>query len=614
MTTSDNGNSGSGGALTDSAPITINVTAVNDAPVPSSTLLNTDPWGAALPASYSSFVSGGTFSAYPSDGTYTMPSGTTVTLTGGGIYGLYSYGQLTNAMWIGAPALGSVNTETFTFSKAISKFTVQFNASNPGDIVRIKVNGAYYALSASEVSGATINTDSTSTYLTETNPDALDLITVSSVAGTAGITSFSVQCEGGGNGDLFLVTAYENSTIQQPSATASATANQVVGSNFSDADNNAFNGVVITNAGTTTEVSTYGNFQYSKDNGSTWINLAAGLTDSTAVYLAKTDLIRFMPISTNTSTFKQDLVMRLVDSTATGLISGSTVDVSGALHGGSTAYSANTVTIHDNTPPVVIDLNQDGIISYGQVIMDVNGDGVLDVTRWAGVQDGVLVWDKYADGIVHDNSQYAFNQYGAVNSTDLQGLAVGFDSNHDSVLDASDAKFAEFAVWQDANQNGVSDAGEVRSLADVGITSITLSSDGVVRHPVDGVSEAGHTTATMVDGSSVLVADAGFSFSSLAYKVDGDRLSLSGENMNLDLSSLLAVHKDVTSIDLSGSGANSVKLTLNDVMDVAESSGLHQLTLIGDADDSVTLNITCFHWAHCNPVHIRSIQFDTQVQ
>jgi hypothetical protein len=91
-------------------------------------------------------------------------------------------------------------------------------------------------------------------------------------------------------------------------------------------------------------------------------------------------------------------------------------------------------------------------------------------------------------------------------------LAAQFDSNLDGVLDAKDAQFGEFAVWQDADQDGVSDAGEVKHLTDLGITSIKLASDAVVRAPATGVTEAGHTTATAVDGSAVLVADAVFDY------------------------------------------------------------------------------------------------------
>jgi hypothetical protein len=100
----------------------------------------------------------------------------------------------------------------------------------------------------------------------------------------------------------------------------------------------------------------------------------------------------------------------------------------------------------------------------------------------------------------------------ARSATDLEGLADAFDSNRDGVFDAQDAQFAEFKVWQDANQNGVSDEGEVRSLADWGLTSIQLVSDGVQRTPADGVVEAGRSTATATDGTSVLVADAAFEY------------------------------------------------------------------------------------------------------
>jgi uncharacterized protein YcbX len=123
----------------------------------------------------------------------------------------------------------------------------------------------------------------------------------------------------------------------------------------------------------------------------------------------------------------------------------------------------------------------------------------------------VLVRDKYHDGQVHDHTQFAFAQYDTPSAaqgktaTDLSGLAQAFDSNHDGVFDAQDAQFADFKVWQDANQNGVSDAGEVKTLAELGLASFSLSSDGVARTPVAGVHEAGHTTATATDGTQVLI-------------------------------------------------------------------------------------------------------------
>jgi hypothetical protein len=67
--------------------------------------------------------------------------------------------------------------------------------------------------------------------------------------------------------------------------------------------------------------------------------------------------------------------------------------------------------------------------------------------------------------------------------TDLSGLVKALDTNLDGLLNAQDAQFTEFMVWQDANQNGVSDAVQVRSLADWSITEINLASDGVQHTP-----------------------------------------------------------------------------------------------------------------------------------
>ena len=190
--------------------------------------------------------------------------------------------------------------------------------------------------------------------------------------------------------------------------------------------------------------------------------------------------------------------------------------------------------------PIVVDLNHDGSFNYGNVVMDVNGDGLLDATRWVGGQDGVLVWDKYHDGLVHDNSQYAFAQYDNMSAaqgktaTDLSGLAAAFDTNHDGVFDVQDAQFADFNVWQDANQDGVSDAGEVKTLAELGLSSFQLSSDGVARTPEVGVHEAGRTSASATDGSQVLVADVGFDFGTLA------KLDLSAD----PVANTLALHLD----------------------------------------------------------------------
>jgi hypothetical protein len=346
-----------------------------------------------------------------------------------------------------------------------------------------------------------------------------------------------------------------------------------------------------------------GTLWYSTNNGSNWTEVTATISTSNALLLKSDTRIFFKPTTGSTNTQEIGHALKFVAWDQTTGTEGSYVDISAAnATGGTTAFSllsglgSNEAWLKQVVTPVVIDVNRDGVLSYNQVVMDVDGDGHLDQTAWAGAQDGVLVWDKLGDAKVHDNSQYAFSQYGAAGSTDLQGLAAGFDTNHDGVFNAADANFGEFKVWQDTNQNGVSDAGEMHSLADAGIASINLISDGVVRTPVDGVTEAGRTTATATDGSRVLMSDAGFAFSALAYSVDtvaglGAHIDLLGSNMHLDLSSIVALHSNVAAVDLTGTGANSLKLNLSDVLGTAATNGVHTLTLTGDANDTVDLNM-----------------------
>jgi hypothetical protein len=225
------------------------------------------------------------------------------------------------------------------------------------------------------------------------------------------------------------------------------------------------------------------------------------------------------------------------------------------------------------TAPLVLDLNRDGVLGYGHVAMDVTGDGTPEWTAWAGPNEGVLVWDKLGDSVVHDNSQYAFAQYGG--ATDLQGLAARFDTHQDGVFDAQDAMFGQFKVWQDANQNGVSDQGEMKSLADWGITAIHLTSDGVVRTPADGVVAFGQTTATQTDGSAMAMADVAFEFDSLATVVQ----QASG-NQRVDLSQ--------------DPQANTLKIQLSDVL----AADQHTLVIKADTHDVVQLDTTAWTQTH----------------
>ncbi|QUL37989.1 DUF5801 repeats-in-toxin domain-containing protein [Erythrobacter sp. JK5] len=161
--------------------------------------------------------------------------------------------------------------------------------------------------------------------------------------------------------------------------------------------------------------------------------------------------------------------------------------------------------------PVVLDLDGDGVEFVGidaGITFDYGGDGFAETTAWVGADDAILAFDANGDGIVTDASEFVF---GGKGQTDLEAVAARFDENADGVLDAADSEFAKFGIWQDANQNGVADAGEFISLSEAGIVSISLVSNQAGGEAAGGdVIIFGNATFTFADGTTGIVADAGF--------------------------------------------------------------------------------------------------------
>jgi Ca2+-binding RTX toxin-like protein len=132
--------------------------------------------------------------------------------------------------------------------------------------------------------------------------------------------------------------------------------------------------------------------------------------------------------------------------------------------------------------PVILDLDGNGVSlvdrTQSTTRFDWNGDGVADNTGWTGQGDAFLALDRNYDGRIDSAAELSFANDKPGAKSDLDGLSA-FDSNGDGKLSADDSTFGDFRVWQDANANGVSDAGEVKSLADAGIAAIDLAGSAV---------------------------------------------------------------------------------------------------------------------------------------
>ncbi len=198
------------------------------------------------------------------------------------------------------------------------------------------------------------------------------------------------------------------------------------------------------------------------------------------------------------------------------------------------------------TPPVVLDLDGDGVetlnLSDSSVLFDYDGDGTLEHTAWVGADDGLLAIDLNGDGKVNDGSEIVFSQYADGAETDLEGLAMAFDTNQDGQLTAADEQFDKFGVWQDADSDGVTDEGEFTSLTDLGIESINLTNDGNQSVSEDGsVTTFGYSQFTNADGSTGLVGDVAFANytqdqidDTIADGLDGDNSSQDAQTYVID--------------------------------------------------------------------------------
>ena len=160
--------------------------------------------------------------------------------------------------------------------------------------------------------------------------------------------------------------------------------------------------------------------------------------------------------------------------------------------------------------PLVFDLDGDGIeltsLDGNTAFFDVDVNGFAEATGWVAPDDGLLALDVDGDGQIDDGSELFGDQTGY----DHGFLALAaHDTNADGVIDANDAVFSDLLTWQDANSDGVSQAEEMRSLAEVGITSISVNATAT-NYQVAGNDILWESSFTWSDGSQGIVADAFF--------------------------------------------------------------------------------------------------------
>ncbi len=188
--------------------------------------------------------------------------------------------------------------------------------------------------------------------------------------------------------------------------------------------------------------------------------------------------------------------------------------------------------------PLAIDMDGDGIETTGadgSVLFDHNGDGVKTGTGWVSADDGFIVLDRNGNGTIDTGAElFGVDTVKADGSLATDGFDAlsDLDSNGDAVFDAKDTEFANVKIWQDLDQDGISDPGELTSLTDAGIVSIDLNAESGNVNLGNGNVQSAAAVHLTVDGTEGTTANLDLAHSPF-YREFTDSIALTEEATGL---------------------------------------------------------------------------------
>ncbi len=169
-----------------------------------------------------------------------------------------------------------------------------------------------------------------------------------------------------------------------------------------------------------------------------------------------------------------------------------------------------------------------------------------------------IPFDRNANGLI-DSGRELFGVDTLLSGTpgiDAVYAATGFaalaalDTNADNLFNASDAAFAEVRLWRDLNQDGVSQSGELFTLAQQNIASISLTASSANINLGNGNTVSGTAVVTRTNGTTTLAETVG-----VAADTTAANLNLTNNPFYREFTTLVALTAAATTLpEMGGSG------------------------------------------------------------
>ncbi|MCL2091208.1 MAG: hypothetical protein FWH11_08315 [Micrococcales bacterium] len=168
---------------------------------------------------------------------------------------------------------------------------------------------------------------------------------------------------------------------------------------------------------------------------------------------------------------------------------------------------AHVKVVSGYTTPIAIDFSGAGRV---ETVSADQAPATFDFGQkvrsgWLAPSAGFLAWDRDGDGVISGIDEL----FGGGVGDGFARLAQ-FDTNGDGVVDAADAGYAQLSIWRDTNMNKITDPGELVSLADAGVVSLTVAHEDYWEFDAAGNAVYEHSFATLADGQRAAMNDVYF--------------------------------------------------------------------------------------------------------